>query len=108
MSDQSAISFGDNVVIVASPTTEELGYARAPGQVWGVTTPSVTKVVVIGESDEDLAFNIHFENIELEDAWFVPALVEFVDHGAGTEIRIGDARLTRSTEGEWEPGPASP
>ena len=49
----------------------------------GFTTPSVTGVEVVGPAGQELAYNIHFE--AGHDAWFASALVELVDHGAGTE-----------------------
>jgi hypothetical protein len=32
---------------------------------------------------------------------FAPDLVEFIDHGAGTEVRIGNKHLVRDVSGEW-------
>ena len=97
------ISFGDHVRIVAAPVTEECGYAGAFGQVYGITTPSVTGVAVVGESDEDVAYNVQFEAPDLEGAWFAPRLVEFVDHAPGTDARIGDRRFIRRPDGGWDP-----
>ena len=34
-------------------------------------------------------------------AWFREDLVEFVDHGVGTEIRIGGMKAVRAADGSW-------
>jgi len=95
-------SFGDNVRIRATRETEEAGIAGLQGQVYGETTPSVTDVEVIGTPSSDFAINVHFEARD-EAFWLAPELVEFVDHAAGTEIRIDgiDKRWTRDRDGDW-------
>lgn len=93
--------FGDRVRIRATSITEAAGVAGLTGQVNGETTPSITSVTVIGEVMEDFALNIAFDQGG-ESQWFAPELVEFVDHGAGTEIRIGEKRWVRSASGDWE------
>jgi hypothetical protein len=75
--------------------------AGLTGQVNGETTPSITSVVVIGEVLEDFALSIAFDRGG-ESQWFAPELVEFIDHGAGTEIRIGEMRWIRSADGGWQ------
>jgi hypothetical protein len=98
----SDITFGDNVRVRSTPETEELGVAGQVGQVYGETTPSVTGVAVIGLLTGDYALNVFFEGRE-DTLWFAPELLEFVDHAAGTEIRLGSVakEWTRSVSGEW-------
>ena len=60
----------------------------------------MTSVDVIGETEEDLAFNVHFEDGP-DDAWFAPHLVGLVDHAPGTTVTIGEKHLIRDADGEW-------
>ena len=101
-SGSSHISFGDNVRGRSTPLTQELGLAGLVGQVYGETKPSVTRVEVVGETNEDYAVNVFFEG-RGEDLWFAPGSLEFVDHAPGTEIQIKDVakRWIRSETGEW-------
>jgi hypothetical protein len=71
------------------------------GHVYGQTTPSVTGVEVIGELTSDYAINVFFEDRH-ESFWFVPALVEFIDHAPGTEITLDGVakKWVRSESGE--------
>lgn len=100
------LSFGDNVRIRATPLTERLGLAGQTGSIHGETTPSVTGVDVIGEVTGDYAVNVMIE-ARHEPLWFAPDLVEFLDHGGGTQIRIGNRHLVRDASGEWSDVPAS-
>ncbi|HKQ47691.1 MAG TPA: hypothetical protein VJZ71_06460 [Phycisphaerae bacterium] len=93
-------SFGDHVRIRATSLTESLGLAGLTGRVYGETTPSVTGVEVIGEMTEDFAINVMID-ARNEQLWFAPQFVEFVDHAAGTELRIGNRHLVRNASGEW-------
>jgi hypothetical protein len=106
MTDDPAITFGDNVRVRSSPETEARGVAGLIGQVYGETTLSVTGVVVIGEVTRDHALNVHFEG-RAETLWFAPELLEFVDHGAGTEIRLDGVpkKWVRTATGEWAEKP---
>ena len=96
------IGFGDNVRVRATPDTESRGLAGLVGQVYGFTTPSVTAVSVIGQLVDDYALNVHFDGRK-ETFWFIPELLELIDHGAGTEIRVGGVPKSwvRSETGEW-------
>lgn len=96
------ITFGDNVRVRRSPETEALGVVGLCGQVYGETTPSLTGVTVIGKGTRDYALNVHFEG-RAETLWFAPELLELVDHGPGTEIRLKGVskRWVRSSSGEW-------
>ncbi len=102
MEPVSPVSFGDNVQVRRTPETEALGLADLRGQVYGETTPSVTGVPVIGSASEDYAINVSFDDREGE-YWFAPHLLDLVDHGPGTEIRLEgvDKRWVRQASGEW-------
>jgi hypothetical protein len=100
---ERAISFGDTVRILPTKLTEELGLAGLVGSVFGQTIPSSSGVVdVIGEPGEDYAVNVFFGDRK-EGFWFAENLLEFVDHGAGAEIRLDgiDRKWTRTASGEW-------
>jgi hypothetical protein len=94
------VSFGDNVRVVKSKQTDELGISGLTGQVYGETTSSVSGVEVIGDLKSDAAVNVYFEELQ-RDYWLSPDLVELVDHAPGTTISIGDKELVRTEEGEW-------
>jgi hypothetical protein len=100
MADATEPSFGDNVVIRATPETVSAGVAGKTGSVSGFTTPSVTRVDVVGGTAQDYALAVMFDD-ETPDAWFREDLIEFVDHGAGREIRIGDMKAVRAADGSW-------
>jgi hypothetical protein len=97
------VSFGDNVRIRVTKETETAGVAGLKGQVCGETTPSVTGVEVIGTPSSDFTINVHLEERD-EAYWFAPELVEFLDHAAGTEIRLKgvDKRWIRTEDGGWK------
>ena len=95
-------SFGDNVRIRRSPETKAAGIAGRVGQIYGHTTPSVAGVAVIGEHRIDYALNVYIEG-RGETHWLVEELLEFVDHGAGTTMKVGDSVYVRRADGEWEP-----
>ena len=102
-----SITFGDTVKILHSPETDAIGLSGKTGQVYGITTPSVTSVEVIGHLANDFAVNVSIEGFE-EQYWFVEELLEFVDHGAGTEIVVGNHRAIRQIDGSWEELEESP
>ncbi len=103
------LDFGDSVRIKASPETEALGIACRSGIFYGFTTPSVSGIVVVGSKTEDLAYSISIEEMN-QRFWLAPDLVEFEDHGAGTEIRLDGVRKTwrREANGSWTEHPDSP
>jgi hypothetical protein len=94
------ISFGDNVRIVSTPLTVDLGLAGLVGQVYGETRLSYTGVEVVGEPADDYALNVQLEG-RPDTIWFAPHLLQFIDHAPGTEIVIGNSRMIRSSSGEW-------
>ena len=87
----------------STPLTQQLGVAGLVGNVFGQTTPSVTGVDVIGESEGDFAINVFFET-RTAGFWFTPELLEFVDHAPGAEIRLDGVskKWIRSETGEWK------
>ena len=97
------VSFGDNVRICETKETEAAGVAGLTGQVYGETTPSVTKVEVIGSPSTDFAIAVHFEKSNAT-LWFASELVEFLDHAPGTEIQLDGVakKWTRTEEGGWK------
>jgi hypothetical protein len=114
MANHKPIRLGDNVRVRSTPETGPLGLARKIGQVNGHTTPSVTCIKYIGETRQDLAFNVFFKDRN-EAFWFAPELLEFVDHAPGTEIQVGSTKWVRTEFGEWKkikksskPKPISP
>ncbi len=96
------VSFGDNVRVRATRETEALGLAGLKGQVYGETTPSASGVEVVGTLSSDFAVNVHLEE-RGQAYWFAPELVEFLDHGAGVEIRLKGVakRWIRTEDGGW-------
>ncbi len=99
--DEQPIGFGDNVKVRSTPSTESTGLAGLTGQVYGETTPSVTNVDLIGEPSEDFAINVHFEERD-EAFWFTADQLEFIDHGAGTEISVGNVTAVIREDGSWD------
>ena len=101
MSDHP-IGFGDSVRVLQTAETEALGLTGLVGSVYCYTTPSVTGVHVVGGCPDDFAINVHFDELDV-DHWFNPELLEFVDHGAGTEIMLDGVRKkwTRNADGGW-------
>jgi hypothetical protein len=96
-------AFGDKVRIVDTPLTRAQGFAGMHGVVYGVTTPSVSGVPVIGNVTQDTALGVHFESRN-ETFWFAPELVQFVDHGAGQIISVdgADKISVRRADGGWD------
>jgi hypothetical protein len=105
----TAFSFGDNVRIRATDETVARGLAGRCGPVWGETTPSATGVAVIGTLRGDYAVNVHFDDLDAE-FWFAPELLEFLDHGAGTEVTVEgvDGKMVRRSDGGWAHQPGNP
>lgn len=101
--ERSVIGFGDRVRIISTSTTLALGLSGRVGVVYGQTTPSVTGVEVVGETKDDYAVNVFFEELG-EGHWFVDDLLEFVDHAPGQGVKIDGVkgRLVRNADGEWE------
>lgn len=96
---------GDTVLIVASPDTIAGGFAGRTGTCYGFTTPSVTRVEVIGDMGDDHALNVGFD--DGTSAWFHRSLVAVVDVNAGQVAVIGDKRFVRARDGDWRETPDS-
>jgi hypothetical protein len=95
------ISFGDNVRIVDDIATRESGHANMVGVCYGLTTPSVTAVEVVGDVISDVALNVHFDDDAIADAWFAPELVALVDHAVGSRATVGTHAFVKGADGEW-------
>ena len=93
--------FADRVRVRRTDLTERVGIAEAEGEVNGWTTPSVTEVTVIGECPDDRAENVRIDATN-STYWLATDLVEFLDHGSGTEVRIGSQEWIRNTDGSWK------
>ena len=78
------------------------------GVCYGMTTPSVTGVEVVGGAPNDVALNVHFDDEEVPDAWFAPELVVLVDHGVGSRATVGDQAFVKTEGGDWVPQPPAP
>ena len=92
----------DTVRVVSTAETEALGYAGRTGTCYGFTTPSTTGIdAVIGGTEADMAFNVHFEEDDVEDAWFAPNLLEYAGFDAGMTISIAGKTFVRQSDGEW-------
>ena len=104
-----ALSFGDNVRVRVTPETEAAGVAGLAGSVFGVTTPSITGVQVIGRVESDVAINVFLEE-KGEGLWFAEDLLEFVDMGVGWAIRLKGVpkQWVRQPSGEWAELPYVP
>jgi hypothetical protein len=94
------IAFGDNVRVRLTSETEAAGVARSGGAGLWREHPSVSGVEVIGAPYDDFALNVYFEERH-EGFWFAPELVELLDHGVGTEIRLDgiDKKWVRTVDG---------
>ena len=103
------ISYGDNVRILRTAETERLGIADMIGNVYGETTPSDTKVEVIGKLETDYAVNVYFDMLDVS-YWLAPQMLEFVGHAAGTEIHVHGSpfKSVRQPDGTWKDIPAGP
>lgn len=101
--------FGDNVRIKETPETQALGIAGRLGNIYGFTTPSVTSVDVVGSKAEDLAYSVNIEELN-KQFWLASDLIEFVDHGAGAEMRLDGVPMTwrREADGSWTEIPDQP
>ncbi len=104
-----SLSFGDNVRVRVTAETVAVGLDGAVGQVYGVTTPSVTGVTVVGTTADDRAFAVQCQGRK-DAVWFSADLLELVDHGEGTEIRLNgvDKKWTRAADGSWIETSAGP
>ena len=91
--------FGDRVRIRESPETLAAGLAGMEGDVYGVTTPSVTNIEPIGGVKDDCALNVSIEG--KGGFWLRPDLVELLHHNPGMEMVVGNNRAVRRPDGSW-------
>jgi len=91
-------SFGDRVRIKESSETLAAGIAGLDGDIYGVTTPSVTGVQVVGGSPDDCAVNVSIAG-HGDTFWISPDLVEVLHHNAGMEMRVGNVKAVRRADG---------
>jgi hypothetical protein len=95
------LDFGDRVRVRATREADEAGVSGRPGTVYGYTTPSLGFVTeIVGTPSDDTAVAVTLDG-EDDIRWFATDLIEFVDHGAGTTIQIGEQTLTRESDGSW-------
>ena len=102
-------TFGNKVRIKRTTETEEKGLADKEGEVYGQTTPSMMDFKVIGTLKEDVAINVHFEDLD-ESFWFAEELIEHLDNGQGAEITLDgiDKKWIKGENGEWIEEDTSP
>lgn len=103
------ICYGDNVRIRRTPETERLGIAESIGNVYGETTPSETRVEVIGQLRSDYALNVYFDSLK-KSYWLAPEMLEFVEHAPGTEVHVHGSpfKSVRQRDGSWKDVPIEP
>ncbi|MBL0270072.1 MAG: hypothetical protein IPP99_15765 [Chitinophagaceae bacterium] len=95
------IEFGDKVKFLDNEITRTAGVAGLNGTCLGYTTPSVTKIAFIGKTQSDYAISIEIEGTD-QIIWTTQDLVEFISHGEGMVIEIGNKRATRNADGSWK------
>ena len=95
-------SFGNKVKIKNTPETEMIGLAGKIGEIYGHTTPTVTGVEVIGQTDKDFALNVYFED-KKEAFWFDENLIEELDKGEGSEFTLDgiNKKWRKDSTGNW-------
>ncbi|MFN0303060.1 MAG: hypothetical protein ACKVQU_22200 [Burkholderiales bacterium] len=105
----ASISYGDNVRVLRTAETEQLGIADLIGNVYGETTPSETGVKVIGRPEVDYALNVYFETLD-SSYWLAPNLLQFVNHAPGTEIHVHGSpfKSVHQPDGTWKDIPVDP
>ena len=102
MTSERAAEFGDRVLVLSAPATNAAGIAGQRGVVYGITTPSVTGVTVVGSAALDKALNVFFEESG-QNFWLAPQLVEFIDHDPGATMNLKGVpkQWTRDSAGAW-------
>ena len=100
------VSYGDNVRILRTVETERLGIAEMIGNVYGETTPSDSRVEVVGKLESDYALHVYFDTLD-RSYWIAPQLLEFVNHAPGTEIHVHGSpfKSVRQPDGSWKDSP---
>ena len=99
--------FGSRYRVRRSPLTDSRGLAGLVGTCYGFTTPAASQQGTdhIGDlkSDQDIVVNLNFEERKTS-FWFTEDLIEFVDHGAGFEMKLNNVpkRWVKQSDGEWK------
>ena len=95
-------TFGNKVKIKICPETEEKGLAGKIGEIYGQTTHSIMDFEIIGNLKEDLAINVHFEQLG-KSFWFAEDLLEHIDNAQGAEITLDgvDKKWIKRADGKW-------
>lgn len=95
-------TFGNRVKIKRTPETLEKELADKVGEIYGQTTPSMMDFEIIGTLKEDVAFNVHFEELN-KSYWFTEDLLKHIDNGQSAEITLDgiDKKWTKNDSGEW-------
>jgi len=96
------LSFADRVRIREAPETSGRKLAGRIGEIHGFTMPAASGVEVIGSSSHDVALGVYFDELK-EALWFAPELLDFLDHGEGTTIRVqgSDVEWVKTERGDW-------
>jgi hypothetical protein len=96
-------SFGSDVKIKSVEETIEKNLAGRTGCIFGETVPSLSRVDVIGKSDDDFALNVFFEELN-NSFWFAPELLEPINNGVGTVITLDgvNKKWTKTEQGGWK------
>jgi hypothetical protein len=94
INEMMIIEFGDMVKFVDNETTRKAGVAAKEGTCLGFTTPSVTNIEFIGKTETDYAISIELSDTK-EIVWTTQDLVEFISHGEGQVIEIGNKRYAK-------------
>ena len=95
------IEFGDIVKFCDNEITKDHGLANKKGTCLGWTTPSMTHIKFIGDQTSDYAISVELED-KSEIVWTTQDQVNFVSHGEGQVIEIGNKRATRRADGSWK------
>ncbi|MBP1641461.1 MAG: hypothetical protein H6Q03_130 [Acidobacteria bacterium] len=102
MEQGQGLSFADRVRIRNAPETVARRLAGRVGEIHGFTMPASSGVDVIGASAHEVALGVYFDELK-EALWFAPELLDFVDHGEGTTIRVqgSDVEWVKTERGDW-------
>jgi len=95
------LEFGDKVKFIDNDATRNAGVAEKEGTCMGFTTPSITQIQHLGETEIDFAISIEIEETK-ELIWTTQDLVKFISHGEGQIFEIGNKRVTRRADGSWK------
>ena len=89
----------EKVKIRTTKETVDSHVAGKIGRVYGETIPSSSGVEgVIGEHN-DYAVSVHIEDLD-EEFWFAQDLLEYLDKGEGTVVKIGNKTYKIDKNGE--------